>query len=371
MAVNKVFNTKATTHGALRNILEYVLRDKKAREGYVEITGPYTAQAINYDDIYREWLSEKKLWSKDSGRMYAHNMISFHKDETVSPQEVLDIGKVFAERFFSGHQCVISVHQDRDHLHCHIVTNSVSYIDGIKLHQTKKDLQAQKDFTNSLCKDLGLSVTEKGFHFDGTRMRDGRLCAWSKDKYNLIRNSPSNSYLVQCGTAVMNAVSTSTSRESFIAAMKEKGWDVQWTDNRKHIVFKNEQGQKVRDSNIEKTFSFTVNKEHLLKLFKENEEFLLLPDDAKKDLQPEAQAHTRISIREKIAEKKQLLEPSRKHERFHTTLIDTSKEKYVQDYKAKNKAELQNLKRIASIWCRLCELDLTVDSIRSERIQEL
>ena len=93
MAVNKVFNTKATTHGALRNILEYVLRDKKAREGYVEITGPYTAQAINYDDIYREWLSEKKLWSKDSGRMYAHNMISFHKDETVSPQEVLDIGK--------------------------------------------------------------------------------------------------------------------------------------------------------------------------------------------------------------------------------------------------------------------------------------
>ena len=152
MAVNKVINTKATTHGALRNTLEYTLRDEKTEDDYVEITGPYTAQTINYEDVYREWINEKQLWGKDSGRMYAHNVISFHKDEEVTPQEVLDISKEFAERFFSGYQSLISVHQDRDHLHCHIVTNSVSYIDGKKLHQTKRDLQAQKDFTNSLCK---------------------------------------------------------------------------------------------------------------------------------------------------------------------------------------------------------------------------
>ena len=132
MAVNKVINTKATSHGALRNTLEYALRDEKTEDDYVEITGPYTAQTINYEDVYREWINEKQLWDKDSGRMYAHNVISFHKDEEVTPQEVLDISKEFAERFFSGYQSLISVHQDRDHLHCHIVTNSVSYIDGKK-----------------------------------------------------------------------------------------------------------------------------------------------------------------------------------------------------------------------------------------------
>ena len=371
MAVNKVINTKSTSHGALRNTLEYVLRDEKAKEGFVDITGPYTTQTINYEDVYREWINEKQLWGKDSGRMYAHNMISFHKDEEVTPQEVLDIGKEFAEKFFSGYQCVISVHQDRDHLHCHIVTNSVSYIDGIKLHQTKKDLQAQKDFTNNLCKDRGLSVNRKGFHFDGTRMNVGHLSAWSKDKYNLIKNSPAKSYVVQCGIALLDAVPASTSRKGFIAAMKDKGWDVQWSDNRKHIVFQNEQGQKIRDSNIEKTFSMALSKEYLLEVFRRNEEHLLLSGDKKNDMPPETRTHTRVSMKEKIAEKNSILEFLRKDSIFHTTLVDTTKEKYVQSYGLMDWAEKENLKRFGSIWCRLSELDLIVDSVRSKRIQEL
>ena len=371
MAVNKVINTKSTSHGALRNTLEYVLRDEKAKEGFVDITGPYTAQAINYEDVYREWISEKQLWGKDSGRMYAHNMISFHKDEAVSPQEVLDIGKEFAERFFSGYQSVISVHQDRDHLHCHIVTNSVSYIDGIKLHQTKKDLQAQKEFTNSLCKDRGLSVTEKGFHFDGTPIGVGHLSTWSKDKYNLIHNSTAKSYVVQCGMALIDAVPSATSREGFIAAMKEKGWDVQWTDNRKHIVFQNEQGQKVRDSNIEKTFSMALSKEYLLEVFRRNEEQLLLSGDKKNDMPIKTRTHTRVSIREKIAEKNATLKHFRFDDKFHTTLINTAKDKYVQNYGLMDWAQGENFKRAASIFCRLCDLNLAVDAVRSERIQEL
>ena len=371
MAVNKVINTKATSHGALKNTLEYDLRDEKTEDDYVEITGPYTAQTINYEDVYREWINEKQLWGKDSGRMYAHNMISFHKYEEVTPQDVLNIGKEFAERFFSGYQSVISVHQDRDHLHCHIVTNSVSYIDGKKLHQTKKDLQAQKDFTNSLCKDRGLSVNRKGFHFDGTRMNVGHLSAWSKDKYNLIKNSPAKSYVVQCGMALMDAVPTSASREGFIAAMKEKGWDVQWTDNRKHIVFQNEQGQKIRDSNIEKTFSMALSKEYLLEVFQRNEEQLLLSGDKKNDMPPETRTHTRVSMKEKITEKNSILEFLRKDSIFHTTLVDTTKEKYVQSYGLMDWAEKENLKRFGSIWCRLSELDLIVDSVRSKRIQEL
>ena len=70
----------------MRNAIEYVLRDEKIWDGFVDITGPYNANTLNYDDIYRTWLDEKKLWDKDSGRMYAHNIISFHKDEKITPE---------------------------------------------------------------------------------------------------------------------------------------------------------------------------------------------------------------------------------------------------------------------------------------------
>ena len=262
MAINKVVNKSTKSHGAMRNVLEYVLRDQKIREGYVEIAGPYSGETINYDDIYRAWLEEKQLWDKDSGRMYAHFIMSFHKNEQVTPAEVLDMCRSYADHFFSGHQYVIGVHQDKDHLHGHIVVNSVSYIDGHKLHQTKHDLEGQKNFTNNLCRERGLTVAEKGRHFDGSLIEQGEISAWSKDKYNLLINTAKKSYVADCAIALMDVIHSCTGREEFISGMKKRGWSVQWEDKHKHIVFQNENGDKVRDSNIEKTFAgMKVNKE--------------------------------------------------------------------------------------------------------------
>ena len=276
MAINKVVNKSTKSHGAMRNVLEYVLRDEKNKDGYVEISGPYSGNTINYDEVYRTWLQEKQTWDKDSGRMYAHNIISFHKDENTTPEQVLEIGRTYAERYFSGFQYVIAVHQDKDHLHCHIVTNSVSYIDGHKLHQTKQDLDRQKEFTNDLCREQGLSVTEKGHHFDGSLIEEGEITAWSKDKYNLLINDSKKCYVADCAIAIMETVPQSASRDDFIAKMNEFGWSVQWEDSRKHIVFQNENGDKVRDSNIEKTFAgMKVSKEALTNEFeRQNEERL-------------------------------------------------------------------------------------------------
>ncbi len=268
MAINKVINHKTNSHGAMRNVLEYVLREGKVKEGYVDIDGPYTCDIIKYDDVYREWLDEKKLWGKDSGRMYAHYVISFHKDEKVTPEQVLEIGRAYAERFFRGYQYVITVHQDRDHLHCHIVINTVSYLDGRKLHQMKKDLEKQKEFTNQLCLSLGLSVAEKGKHFDGSAIEAGEITAWNKNKYNLLINADKKSFVADCGIAIMEVVPQSTSREEFIVGMEERGWSVQWEDSRKHIVFLDRDGNKVRDTNIEKTFAgMKANKEDLIREF--------------------------------------------------------------------------------------------------------
>ena len=110
MAINKVVPKAAKAHGGMRNLIEYGLRNEKVREGYVEITGPYDYDTINWDNVYNAFLEEKKMWDKDSGRMCAHNIISFHKDEKVSPAEVLEIGKQFVDRFFNDHQNLICVH---------------------------------------------------------------------------------------------------------------------------------------------------------------------------------------------------------------------------------------------------------------------
>lgn len=284
MAINKVVNKSTKSRGAMRNVLEYVCRNEKVKEGYAYISGPYMGDTINYDDIYRSWINEKKLWRKDSGRMYAHNIISFHEDEAISPVEVLEIGKAYAEKFFPGHQYVITVHQDKKHLHCHIVTNSVSYIDGYKLHQTKRDLERQKEFTNSLCQERGLSVAEKGKHFDGSVIEQGEITAWSKDKYNLLLNETKKSFVADCAIAIMETVPQSAGREEFISGMKDRGWDVQWEEKRKHIVYRNKNGDKVRDSNIEKTFAgLKANKEALTNEFERQNELRLARFRADKD----------------------------------------------------------------------------------------
>lgn len=283
MAINKVVNKSTKSHGAMRNVIEYVLRDAKTKDGYVDIIGPYNYETINWDNVYRAFLEEKKLWNKDSGRMYAHNIISFHKDEQITPEQCLEIGREFADKFFDGHQCVVSVHQDKDHVHCHIVTNTVSYIDGMKLHQTKHDLEKQKEFTNSLCLERGLTITEKGKHFDGTAIEDGQITAWSKDKYNLLNNDSKKSYVVDCAIAVMEAREVSCSKEDFINEMEERGWHTTWSDSKKHITFQNDNGEKVRDSNLEKSFSMDVNKEVLLYEFERQNELRLAKLKADRD----------------------------------------------------------------------------------------
>ena len=267
MAINKVINKSTKSHGAMRNVIEYVLQDRKVLDGYVDITGPYEPSRITYDDVYRAFLEEKRLWKKDSGRMYAHNIISFHKDEKVTPQECLEIGRKFCEEFFSGYQSLISVHQDKDHLHIHIVTNTVSYIDGRKLHQTKMDLEKQKVFTNKLCVNKGLSLTEKGKHFDGSRIEDGEIRGWSKDKYKLIDNESKKSFVADCAVAIAETLQDCGSRDEFISGMKRRGWGVVWTENRKHITFVNDKGKKVRDTNISRTFTMNIDKESLIHEF--------------------------------------------------------------------------------------------------------
>ena len=272
MAVNKTINKRTNTHGAMRNCIEYVLRQDKTSELLTYITGPYCHNEINYDLVYRTFLEEKKMWNKDTGRMYAHNIISWHKDEQITPEQAFEFGKEFAENWFGGFQTLVAVHKDKDHVHCHLVTNSVSYEDGRKLHNTRKDLERMKQLTNQMCRERGLTVAEKGKHFDGSQIEKGEVIAWSKDKYNLFRQQVKDSFVADCAMAVLKALENCISKEKFIEKMKQFGWNVNWTEKRKHITFQNQDGKKVRDSNLSKTFHLDISKEGLENEFNGNYE---------------------------------------------------------------------------------------------------
>ncbi|MDO4555526.1 MAG: relaxase/mobilization nuclease domain-containing protein, partial [Lachnospiraceae bacterium] len=65
--------------------------------------------------------------------------------------------KRFLEKVKASSQTVVAVHRDKDHIHCHLVTNSVSYEDGHKLHNSKKDMKRMKQLTNQMCKERSLT----------------------------------------------------------------------------------------------------------------------------------------------------------------------------------------------------------------------
>ena len=166
MAINKTINKRTNTHGAMRNCIEYVLRQDKTSELLTYVTGPYCHDEINYDLVYRTFLEEKKMWDKDSGRMYAHNIISWHKDEQITPEQALEFGKEFAENWFSGFQTLMAVHKDKDHIHCHLVMHEYieNSIDGDLNLDNLKSVDFSNMGTSQIVEDAlrdALSVFEK------------------------------------------------------------------------------------------------------------------------------------------------------------------------------------------------------------------
>ena len=205
MAINKTVNKRTNTHGAMRNCIEYVLRKGKAEESLTYVTGPYCHDDITYDLVYRTFLEEKRLWDKDSGRMYAHNIISWHRDEQITLEQAFEFGKEFAEKWFEGFQTLMAVHVDRNHIHLHMVTNTVSYIDGHKLHTTMGELEGMKQLTNRMCESRGWSTPEKGKDYHGNDLEMGHVRAWSKDKYHMLLHNAMESYVAACVLAILES----------------------------------------------------------------------------------------------------------------------------------------------------------------------
>lgn len=251
---------KAAQSGAsLKHIINYVTQPKKTEEHL--IAGVDCDPQNAYDDM----MLTKELFHKTNGRQYKHFICSFPPGETVTPEQVLENAQrlVMETPALQGYQALIAVHQDRKHIHAHIVVNSVHTETGYKLQWSKQDLADLKERCNTLSRTQGLSVPEKG----------PDITAWTMPKQQALSKALAGqyqSYYLEMADAISACQSQSVSRADFVRMMDEKGIQVTWTDKRKHITFVDAEGHKVRDSNFEKTLKIPCSKDSLEAHFAEN-----------------------------------------------------------------------------------------------------
>jgi len=259
MATFKPVNKGSTLSG----IIDYVTNEKKTNRDLV------SGINCDQDNVKEQMECTKELYGKKGGRQYGHFVFSFAPGEKVSPEKVHQLSIELAKKLFSGHECLIVTHIDKDTLHSHIIVNSVNMETGKKLHTTSKWLANAKDYCNHLCCANGLSLNRKGYTFEGKPRTEATT--WNRGKYEVLNKANANiykSFVYNAGIAVIEAKAQAHSKGEFIQAMAKKGFTTNWQNNHKHIVFIDEKGHKVRLSNISKTFHINLTKDSLLEDFK-------------------------------------------------------------------------------------------------------
>lgn len=153
MAITKILARK----GRLDVGIRYVLNGDKTQEQIL------TAR-LNCDPGHecRQILETKRAVGKEGGVQYYHLIQSFQPGE-VTPELALEIAREFAEEHLPGYQTVIGVHVDKEHIHAHILFNSVNADTGEKYHSNAQSYYRQiRAISDRLCRERGLSVLLQG-----------------------------------------------------------------------------------------------------------------------------------------------------------------------------------------------------------------
>lgn len=111
----------------LKRALDYVMNPEKTQRG--RLVGAINCQA---DMAFEQMMDTKKQFGKTDKRQGYHIILSFKEDE-VEPDRAFEITQKFvAEYLGDAYEAVFVVHDNTDHVHSHIVFNSVSFVDGKK-----------------------------------------------------------------------------------------------------------------------------------------------------------------------------------------------------------------------------------------------
>lgn len=139
----------------LEHAINYILQPKKLGDANL-------AGGINClpDTAYEQMKSTKQMFGKAGGRQGYHFVISLKPGEG-TPEIMYDIAMRFTEEAFGGeYETVVAVHTDRNHLHAHIIINSVNMVTGYKFQYHEGDWKYKfQPITNKLCDEYGLNIT--------------------------------------------------------------------------------------------------------------------------------------------------------------------------------------------------------------------
>lgn len=158
MAITKIqcLNEAHTGNPAahLKNALSYIQNLEKTEENVM-------VGSINClpDTAFEQMMDTKVTFGKINKRQGYHIIISFAPGEATEEQ-ALDIVARFAQEYLKDkYEAVYAVHNDKKHMHGHIVFNSVSFETGMKYECKKGEWKHRmQPITNRLCKEYGLSI---------------------------------------------------------------------------------------------------------------------------------------------------------------------------------------------------------------------
>ena len=153
MAVTKIL----ARHARLDLAINYAVNPDKTDE---EVLTAY----LNCDKGHacRQMLATKEAKNNRDGVQYYHIIQSFKPGE-ITPEMALEIAQAFAKEHLADYEVVIGVHVDKEHIHAHLIFNSVNQVTGRKYHSNAKSYYQQiRTISDKLCREHGLSVIMEG-----------------------------------------------------------------------------------------------------------------------------------------------------------------------------------------------------------------
>lgn len=258
MAITKVMHMKASGKARmdihLKHAVNYILQPKKLGDANL-------AGGINClpDTAYEQMKSTKQMFGKAGGRQGYHFVLSLKPGEG-TPEIMYDIAMRFTEKAFGGgYEAVVAVHTDRNHLHAHIVINSVNMVTGYKFQYHEGDWKYKfQPITNKLCDEYGLHITHAEYSKEPKNMARPQ---WEREQIF-------SKWIEQDARfCALNA----ESMEHFIFLLEKAGFEVK---QGKHIAVK-VSGMK-RFKRLD-TISEDFNRENLEAAFKYGEAGLVSP----------------------------------------------------------------------------------------------
>ncbi len=148
MAITKIL----ARNGGLKQAISYVMNGDKTEEQLLVAT-----QICSQSTAFEDMIATKQMHGKEDGVQCYHLIQSFKPGE-VSPEQAFEIAQELVQEVIPDHEAVIGVHVDREHIHAHIVFNSVAWTSGEKYNSTKESYYAIRKVSDRLCQEHGLSV---------------------------------------------------------------------------------------------------------------------------------------------------------------------------------------------------------------------